>query len=402
MNRIRECLDASQPNQQKLIEAARNQSPVEGLTHNFYRYPARFSPQFVRAAIETFSSPGDLVVDPFMGGGTTLVEAIAGGRHALGTDISSLAGFVSLAKTTVYSETELLALSRWEQHACKRINVHKQVSFQSTHDEEHYLRHLDRTTTWRLRKSIQQALVAATELSSNRLETFARCVILRTAQWALDTRKSVPTVSEFRHALSTFTHEMIGGARELRIAVKGSSNAGHPVVHCLTGSNATLHEDPALNALPKPKLILTSPPYPGVHVLYHRWQINGRKETPAPFWIANKLDGAGASYYTMGGRHTEHLDAYFASLRNALEAIAALSSQATTIVQVVAFSDPGWQLSRYLAIADDVGLQEVCLQALKGQADGRLWRTVPNRKWYADQQGATHSSKEVVLFHRKR
>ena len=51
-----------------------------------------------------------------------------------------------------------------------------------------------------------------------------------------------------------------------------------------------------------PKLVLTSPPYPGVHVLYHRWQVDGRKEAPLPFMIANKLDGAGSSYYTMGDR----------------------------------------------------------------------------------------------------
>ena len=51
-----------------------------------------------------------------------------------------------------------------------------------------------------------------------------------------------------------------------------------------------------------PRLVLTSPPYPGVHVLYHRWQVDGRKEAPLPFMIANKLDGAGLSYYTMGDR----------------------------------------------------------------------------------------------------
>jgi hypothetical protein len=41
-----------------------------GHTHNFYRYPARFSPQFARAAVEAFSAPGDTVLDPFVGGGT--------------------------------------------------------------------------------------------------------------------------------------------------------------------------------------------------------------------------------------------------------------------------------------------------------------------------------------------
>ena len=69
-----------------LIKAARDAAPVSGLTHNFYRYPARFSPAFVGEAIFALSSPGDWVMDPFVGGGTTLVEALtrsacSGKRH---------------------------------------------------------------------------------------------------------------------------------------------------------------------------------------------------------------------------------------------------------------------------------------------------------------------------------
>ena len=44
----------------RLIAGARDTEPVRGLTHGFYKYPARFSPAFVRAAIETFTKPGDL------------------------------------------------------------------------------------------------------------------------------------------------------------------------------------------------------------------------------------------------------------------------------------------------------------------------------------------------------
>lgn len=51
-----------------LADAARDKSPVVGLTHNFYRYPARFSPWFARGAINAFSKQGDLVLDPYMGG----------------------------------------------------------------------------------------------------------------------------------------------------------------------------------------------------------------------------------------------------------------------------------------------------------------------------------------------
>ena len=43
-----------------LIAGARDLEPVRGLTHGYYKYPARFSPAFVRSAITTFTQPGDL------------------------------------------------------------------------------------------------------------------------------------------------------------------------------------------------------------------------------------------------------------------------------------------------------------------------------------------------------
>src|SRR5207253_8788680 len=67
-----------------IVNAARDMMPVSGLTHNFYRYPARFSPKFVRSIIEQFSKSGDVIADPFVGGGTSLVEALALGRESVG------------------------------------------------------------------------------------------------------------------------------------------------------------------------------------------------------------------------------------------------------------------------------------------------------------------------------
>ena len=389
-------------NFEALVEAARDLSPVAGLTHNFYRYPARFSPKFVRATIEAFSAPGELVLDPFMGGGTTLVEALALGRHAVGADISSLAGFISQAKTTLYSEQELAYLSRWASRVASQVNMHAKARLSRTYIEEGYQRHLQGRNAWRLRKAIEQALASATRLAPGKLETFGRCAVLRTAQWALDARKKLPSIAKFREALTDFAATMIQGARDLRQAVEDGSGAHAPMVRCLTRSTAGLETDPIVEDMPSPSLVLTSPPYPGVHVLYHRWQVDGRKETPAPFWIANKLDGSGAAYYTMGGRHTHQLCAYFTQLRESLRSVAAICTAKTAIVQVVAFSEPAWQLPRYLAVADEAGLTEFRLPLLKGVRDGRLWRTVPNRKWYADQRGETSGSQEVVLFHRKR
>ena len=386
---------------ERLVAAARDTSQVCGLTHNFYRYPARFSPILVRAAVEAFTDPGDLVLDPFMGGGTTLVESLALGRQALGTDISSLATFVSEVKTTIFSEDELAQLSAWSSDAVHGINMHGKA--RSSHDDSEisYYRHMNNVATWRFRKAIEQALSVAKGLESPQLEAFARCTILRTAQWALDGRKKLPSISEFRDMLLSHTHEIQRGARSLRQSVKAFCDTPQPI-YCLNRSTAGLELDSRLTALPTPRLVCTSPPYPGVHILYHRWQVDGRKETPAPFWIANKLDGDGSSYYTMGDRKAFELNTYFDKLRTNMHSIAAICGKDTTVIQVIAFSDPSWQLPRYLSVIDDVGLKEQFLPTLQGEHDGRLWRSVPNRKWYTGQRRVTHGSQEVVLFHSKR
>ena len=81
-----------------------------------------FSPPFVRAAIELFTKPGDVVLDPYLGGGTALVEALALGRRGVGADISSLATFVTQVKTTLLSHQELLLIRSW---GSERQGIHQ-------------------------------------------------------------------------------------------------------------------------------------------------------------------------------------------------------------------------------------------------------------------------------------
>jgi len=383
-----------------LVSAACDMSPINGLTHNFYRYPARFSPKLVRAVIDTFTKPGDLVVDPFVGGGTTLVESLVSGRDAIGADISSLATFVSEVKTTLYSEEELSRLSQWAGVIAQGIDIWNPVARDDAYESAGYLKHLDGVKTWRLKRCIERVLESARMLRKPRLEAFARCVTLRTAQWALNGRKKVPSIDDFRDMIVTDATAMIEGARELRVAVEAGGTPS--LVRCINRTTKGLETDAMFAAGQKPRLVVTSPPYPGVHVLYHRWQVDGRKETPAPFWIANRLDGDGAAYYTMGARNTFKLNSYFANLKESLQSVAALCDRETMIVQVVAFSEPEWQLPRYLSVADDVGMAECLLPDSTESPDGRLWRVVPNRRWYADQRGITNGSEEVVLFHRIR
>lgn len=85
--------------------------------HDLHPYPARFIPQIPKTLIEALSSPGETIIDPFCGGGTTLVEASLLGRDSIGTDINPLAILISRAKTTPLSGIQIQAISELSQQA---------------------------------------------------------------------------------------------------------------------------------------------------------------------------------------------------------------------------------------------------------------------------------------------
>ncbi len=390
----------SQANQIRLLEGIHDQEPVSGLTHNFYRYPARFSPIFARAVIESFTKPGDVVYDPFMGGGTTLVEAAALGRRCIGTDISSLAVFIAKAKTTVLSNQQLQNVDAWIKMVLPILTTRYSVARAEGWIQAGYQRNLNDRSTWRLRKLLEIGLSEITELVSNNEQQFARCILLKTAQWALDCRTDIPSESSFQNQLLQNAATMIDAACEYaRQVAKAPCKFS---VQCLHRSAIGIDEEPAMASHRPIKLVLTSPPYPGVHVLYHRWQIKGRKETAAPFWIAGTLDGDGASFYTFGGRKQHSLSKYFDQAKAAFTSISKIVQRDTVVVQMIAFSEPSWQLPKYLEAMELAGFSEAMMPGITSPSDGRTWRSVPNRKWYASKQGHSSSSKEVVLFHKLR
>ena len=391
-----------------LLNAIQDGSPVSGLTHGFYKYPARFSPGFVRAAILHFTHPGDLVLDPFMGGATTLVEASVLGRNSLGVDVSGLAVFLARAKTTPTTETDRALVEEWVANVVRdsnlRVLLSQSFGYRQVWANTGYQKNIRTRSTWAIAKLLHLALAQISELSSTRQQRLARCILLKTAQWALDCRKVTPSAPAFRNELTENARLILSGAKEYAEALSRASwnekddKPTRPV--CLRRSAVGLEEDRRVSMLPSPRLVITSPPYPGVHMLYHRWQVNGRRETPAPFWIAGSEDGAGAAYYSFGDRHRAALSSYFETAQRAFASIARISTDRTLVVQLIAFSEPSWQLPRYLEVMRSAGFVEIPSSHFMRTDEERVWRRVPNRKWYADHKGSLPSSKEVVLFHK--
>lgn len=73
-------------------------------THGLHAYAAKCPPQLVRYGLRYYSKPGQTVLDPMVGSGTTLVEARLAGRSAIGYDIDPLAQLIAQVKSRQLSD----------------------------------------------------------------------------------------------------------------------------------------------------------------------------------------------------------------------------------------------------------------------------------------------------------
>ena len=372
--------------------------------HEFYRYPARFSPQLARAAIEAFTNPRDLVLDPFAGGGTTVVEAQQLGRYAIASDINPLATFVTRAKTTLYSDAALDQLRQLGEDV-HTLPLRAGPALHNHWSDTGYWYNISDKASWRIRNLLLNGLTAVAKLELEDTRLLGRCALLRTGQWALDMRRSIPRVREFRAQLASNIIAMAHAASTHRDQVlKEWGRAEQPAV-IDEGLPASVNH-PSIESAQPPRLILTSPPYPGVYVNYHRWKVRSRRETPAPYWIIDRADGHGINHYTMSARNHDSLRLYFTKLSAAYEAIISIMSADTWLIQIVGFKNHPSPMSRYLHLMNDLGLEELTIPFLSTDDDGRLWRSVPGRRWWTTNGSNARSpyslSREVVLIHRKR
>ncbi len=378
---------------ERLVDGINYRGIVSGLTHDFYRYPARFSPMFAQAAIEAFTEPGDTILDPFAGGSTSLVEALALGRNAIGVDISQLAVFLARVKTSLLSQRDIDAVLNWAIKVTPDLSPQKHVKRHLEWQEAGYQQNLP----WRFRKVAEQALNRANKLPEH-LKIVARCIVLKTAQWAVDCKKHLPTANDFREHMLENAESVTDGLRELNERVF-SLKRRPSTIEIFNESSDTVSTLPSRLLLESPpKLVITSPPYPGVHVLYHRWQVQGRKETPAPFWIADCLDGQGSSFYTFGDRRNPRReDLYFGKLLKVFTDIRRVVSSKAFIVQLVCFANPDEHLPQYLETMNEAGFEEY---EGNGHGPNQFWRSVPNRKWYTSLRNETRQTSEILLIHR--
>jgi DNA modification methylase len=74
------------------------------MTHGLHSFAAKCPPQLVKYGLQYYSKPGEIVLDPMAGSGTTLVESYLMGRSAYGYDIDPLSRIIARVKCRPLSD----------------------------------------------------------------------------------------------------------------------------------------------------------------------------------------------------------------------------------------------------------------------------------------------------------
>ncbi len=75
--------------------------------HGIHPYPARMPPQLPAKIIKRYARDKDIILDPFCGSGTVLVESLLKKHSCVGIDINPLAEILSKVKTTYIAKDSL-------------------------------------------------------------------------------------------------------------------------------------------------------------------------------------------------------------------------------------------------------------------------------------------------------
>jgi hypothetical protein len=237
--------------------------------HSLHPYLGKFIPQLVEVFLQRYFRPGDCVYDPFVGSGTTLVEANAFGAAGVGCDISAFNCLLTSVKTTAYSlgtlELALRGVLEQMRHTSEVV---------TTEDASEWLH------SWYSPRALCELLAyhcVASESLDDPSWDVARVILSRAARsarrtthfdldfprqpvtepyWCHKHKRTCKPVDEAMRFLRRYTDDTVHRIREFAVI-----RADQPV--------EVIHGDARVVDLPlEPSGIITSPPYPGL-IDYH-------------------------------------------------------------------------------------------------------------------------------------
>lgn len=228
--------------------------------HGLHPYPAKFIPQIPRTLIEHLHpGRGGVVMDPFCGSGTTLVEAQSHGLRSVGVDLHPLACLISRVKTTPLASQNVLRAGREVAHRARDVGS--------------AIPDIPKLDHW-FAADVQQALSELTAALSaqpdsptkDALSVALSAIIVRVSRQDSDTRyAAVENNVTYDDVFRLFD----AAVAQLATAVDDAGRPNSTIIH------RNILETTADDVGSKVDLVITSPPYPNAYEywLYHKYRM---------------------------------------------------------------------------------------------------------------------------------
>jgi DNA modification methylase len=102
--------------------------------HRLHPYLGKFIPQLVQVFLKKYFQPGQMILDPFVGSGTTLIEANLLNMSSVGVELSEFSYLIAKVKTQKYSvelvEKEILDILNKTKEFSRKIQKNQRSLFE--------------------------------------------------------------------------------------------------------------------------------------------------------------------------------------------------------------------------------------------------------------------------------
>jgi DNA modification methylase len=271
-----------------------NASASRKSIHSFHSYPARFIPEIPRTVIRELSPPRDaLILDPFCGCGTTLVEAQQAGYVSVGIDLNPIGCLISRVKTTPLPIAFIEAAARCIAAARKQ----RSVILPTIPNLAHWFRIDVCEALAALRMVISDVKNPVTQQA---LEAVFSSIIVRVSNQDSDTRYAAVT----KEVSAEYVFEAFADAAQtlasLTLALPLLEEAPATVI------NQNIFDVEPSDIPGDVGLVVTSPPYPNAYEywLYHKYRMWWLGYDP----LAVKSSEIGARAHFFSGKRRDKED----------------------------------------------------------------------------------------------
>lgn len=247
------------------------ESKTNTFTNTIHPYPAKFIPQIPHHFIKRLSKKKDIIYEPFLGSGTTALEANIQGRNAIGNDINPLAVLISKVKTTPISNEKLLSLNHLMDKTYTQIHLFYTGKKQNITEPQ-----IVRLHSWFEDFVINELVIIQEEvkkIKDQNLIDFCliilSSIIINVSRQDSDTRyvrvsKNTKPFDVF-HKFSKQLHKM----RKIIIDSNDFIKKGQSIFKVADTRNPNIFSENTAD------LAITSPPYPNAYdyYLYHKYRL---------------------------------------------------------------------------------------------------------------------------------